>query len=72
MKAKSKPKRAAPKSRPISLEYHIAIEHKALHLNVLVRDYIREGWQPLGGVSIGNGVDGLIFAQAMIRSTRVE
>jgi hypothetical protein len=55
------------------VEYSVTLQLSAPDLVESVAGYIRNGWEPLGGVAhtnIGNGLYG--FTQAMVRYEQIE
>lgn len=49
------------------IDYKIITGNSDIELQVYVRQVIAEGWQPLGGVSIGAFAEGTVLAQAMVK-----
>jgi hypothetical protein len=49
------------------MEYRIVRDDDADNLEIKVLSYIREGWKPLGGVSVALGIGYLWYAQAMVK-----
>ncbi len=50
-----------------SMEYVIVSDESIHNLSILVNGRIRNGWEPLGGISSGKTYDLNVFVQAMIK-----
>ena len=49
------------------MEYEILMECSASILQATVRDYIKQGWVPSGGIAFSSGEAGLVYLQAMVK-----
>lgn len=55
------------------MEYKVVGEKRKEYLNLVVNKMIKEGWKPLGGVSIANNNEiSFYFIQAMIKEDKDE
>ena len=51
----------------VTIKYQVAYGSYRAELEKLVKHYLERGWELQGGVSVSNGVDYEIWAQAMIK-----
>jgi hypothetical protein len=49
------------------MEYIIAAKSTIIGLEDIVRNYIKDGWVPQGGVTAVMDEDGVLFLQALVR-----
>ncbi len=50
------------------MEYKIVWSPSVIQLEKDVKNHIKEGWIPIGGVSVSDGNSGKIWVQALIKN----
>ena len=49
------------------IEYHIMVNQAAYLLETAVNKYIKDGWEPLGGIAVGTSNNAMQYFQSMVR-----
>jgi hypothetical protein len=58
------------KKADVGLEYHILLNQSLYLLETAVNKYIKDGWEPQGGLTVGMSNNALQYFQAIIRRHR--
>ncbi len=56
--------------QPAAMEYHIVMNQALYLLEVAVNKYIKDGWEPQGGLTIGSSNNALQYFQALVRKRK--
>lgn len=54
------------------IDYYIAYATRLRSLEKRVNEYIKDGWQPLGGHVIGYREDGLFYSQVVVKYEEIK